>query len=503
MHRTQDGSYTPGLPRYASPWRPLVVWTLVLFASWFGPHVHAAQESGEAVQMTLETENGPVSLSFCYCPAGSLRPGAPKVPAAQAIDVRSFYLQETEVTIDAFSRVLEKDRMEKIRERAGENLRDLLDDAKMPIFLVDFADISDFCQGLEQLIQQQPTGDFSRLETRQFRLPTHHEWQYACRAREDAEQGDQFSHFYAWPRNFRVLDKIIQNKCEEEWKEMGRKDAFVGSQEQVLAILKTRNKPNNPKPLEILGAFLEAGIGVKRDYATTPDPLPLRTPRASRANAWGIFDMHNNVREWTLAGAAQQKPDELWQELTTDPQDGPSLSRRGLFFLAGGSFVDNAFGSHGYMRFTIWGGFTQSIEGQDVGLVPQTGEIVAFSLRDVEDSDLLYDQVPGFRVIMQRVLRRDWRLLVRNDVVLADKVSEDTLAAFAGHRKTVTELLSASQQSDAQAFVDFYAALASYRLGKRDDCNNLLQDERLASIRQSDPYFETLAELVAIDAGAE
>ena len=73
------------------------------------------------------------------------------------------------------------------------------------------------------------------------------------------------------------------------------------------------------------------------------------------------------------------------------------------------------------------------------------------------------------------------------------------LATFAGHRKVVAEMLPPEQQADAQAFLDFYAALAAKRLGQIDVYRTKFQGESLAALRQADPYFETPADLVEAD----
>ncbi len=404
------------------------------------------------------------------------------------------------MTSEQFTRILGPERWKQIQQRGGKNLQDLLAKAELPIFLVDFDDVADFCVGLEKLCQLQPGQDLSRLETRTFRLPTHYEWQYACRARQKAEDGDAWPHFYAWPENAQVLDRITQQKCLEEWQELGRQEAFVGGQQQVADILRLRqDKASNKKPLQIFTAFMEAAIGVKRNYEEPGDPLPLGKPRASRPNAWNLYDLHNNVREWTLVASTQDEAKDLWQKLTGDPQTRRPLARQGLFFWAGGSFIDTATGKNGWMKFTIWGGFIGKVDNADVGLIPDTGNIVPISLQDVKDSDLLTDQAPGFRIVMQRRLRNDWRQLVRQDAALADPIAPGTLDAFAGHGRVVKELLPPDQQAEAQNYLDYYAALAALRLGKKDVCRETFQGDKLAPVKQADPYFDALAKLIALD----
>ncbi len=60
-----------------------------------GVSVAVAQpRAGAEAELSLGTPTGPVALTFCYCPAGTLRPGLPKKEPAAPVSVRGFYLQE-------------------------------------------------------------------------------------------------------------------------------------------------------------------------------------------------------------------------------------------------------------------------------------------------------------------------------------------------------------------------------------------------------------------------
>jgi len=397
----------------------------------------AAPQAGEVLKFTLQTEQGPVELSLRYCPAGKLTPGKPAA-TTPAVDLEPFFIMETEVTRGDFRKIAGAEIADRVKARAGKNLKDLAGQRQLPVFSVDFDDVAAFCRGLEKLLAEHAASQGSVFERYAVRLPTHYEWQYACRAKSDPTAATQLPHFNAWPRTYRALPQVTQRKCEEEWQAMGRQDKFTGSQEQVAEILSKRWAPNNPKPLQIFRDFMKVGIGVDRDYAIVPDPYPLGTPKLSKPNAWNIYDMHNNVREWVLTSRSQSDAANAWAALTQ--QDRSGELRRGHFFLAGGSFIDTAEGQDAWTKFSVWGGFKSTIGGEAIGLDPATGRISPFNLIDIEQSDLLSDQQPGFRVVVLRVLRQDWLHAVRSRAILSEKAAPEELASFAQRRAAAGKL---------------------------------------------------------------
>ena len=70
-------------------------------------------------------------------------------------------------------------------------------------------------------------------------------------------------------------------------------------------------------------------------------------------------------------------------------------------FLSGGSFGDSYFGPGSLTRFTFWGG-GKLTDGKP-GPFPYSADIVQ-------------DQAPGFRIVMERLLAKDWLYLVRRSV---------------------------------------------------------------------------------------
>lgn len=466
--------------------------------------VRAAEPSpGARLELTFQTEAGPVALAFRYCPAGTLAPGRPSEDSARTVAMRPFYMQEIEVTGETFGKIAGAERLKKVRARAGKHLRALADNPELPVFFARLEDVVAFCERLERVSLEQAGGAISPLEARRFRLPTHYEWQYACRAQQKPDPAHPLPHFNRWPATYKILDPIAQQMCLEEWKEMGREDAFTGAQEQVAAILLARGtKKAKDKPHEILRAFLKAALGIDRDYGGPPDPLQLlRKPPVSKPNAWNICDLHNNVREWTLGAVAQGEGKSKFQPGAAEIWAGIEAGKAsaGNFFFAGGSFVDNAADTTGWMKFTIWGGATKQIEGQTAGLNRKTGEVSYFTRRDLEETDLLSEHAPGFRVVMRRGLRDDWRLVLRQEMLRGEPDAE-ALAAFPLHRQTLEQLAPPSDRNAALATLDFYKAMVLYRLGREKESRAALDGAQ--ALRRSDPYFQFLPELIARDAQA-
>ncbi len=482
-------------PRF---WR--VKWALCWVLS--VPVSVAAQEPapGAALPIQLQGPAGIVDLEFRYCPAGTMVPGRPGRKGARSVNVEPFYILNAEVSRGQFKSLVGDERAMLVEQRLGENLREFAQDPDLPVFYVAFDDVAHFCQEVDRLYLEQLSAELSSLELRRFRIPTHDEWQYACRSVTHVQEIAALPHFNGWPKTYKILDSITQAKCDEEWKEMGRTDPFTGSQEQVVDIVVTRHRADNPKPLEILQAFLKEGIGVERDYATTPDPPPLRQIRHSRPNAWNIHDMHNNVREWTLTCRSQSEAEQVWTRLLSAQQD--QLYDQGLFFLAGGSFVDNAFSNSGWMKFATWGGFTQTIDGEAVGLDLATGGAVAFRLRDLDESDLFGDQMPGFRIVMRRGLRDDWQYVLRRETVLQQIDASAISKLFKKHRATVNDIAVSTEKASVLDVLQFYESLAHLRAGAPSQSQMLLAAIKSNQTGPPDLYLQSLSELVERDADA-
>ncbi len=337
---------------------------------------------------------------------------------------------------------------------------------ELPVFAVTAEEAVDFCKQLTKRVNADAT--VGSLEARRCRLPSHHEWQYACRARTDPNALPGLPHFNRWPESYEILDKAMRQTCLEEWAQLGMGEAdFQGTQEQVAAILQRQSATNN-KPLEILSAFLKVAIGLQRDYAKNR-PGELRPARTNMSNGWNIYDMHENLREWVIATTDPAELYQFWDGITAKSVDA-ELRRNKLFFLAGGGFNNLMTGKTGaWQEFTIWGGHPLDLA---------SGSPLAFSMDDATSNDVAFDEDPGLRVVLERVLRSDWLLLVRRLAVPSDLAQPRQKDAFESYRAQVAELVPGRLQPKILAQIAFYESLATYRDGNKVDARKKFSEAK-------------------------
>lgn len=464
----------------------LIIAALTIFSSY--PVLAQNQEpTSKPLVVTFDFGDRKVPIVFHSCPSGKLKPGEPKPPApgempadaisasgiGGAVSIDEFYISETEVTVSQFAGVLGQSKFDAFREAAKKKLRGaaaedatLLDNpASFPIFMVRPEDAIDFCKILETAKieeQSQP----SQLERRRFRLPSHYEWQYACRGRTDPAASQTFPHFHNWVE-LDSLTKEVKAKCLEEWKEMGRKeDEFLGTQFQVMEIVVARNNSGtNPKPLEILSAFLRESVGTHRDYSK---PLlgKISAVGGAKPNPWGLMDMHENVAEWTIAIADKGNVQIFWSSIVSDVVLPESQSRK-VFALAGGSFNYIMYGKNlaDWEQFTIWG-------AKKVESLPNSPQ--SFSLDEVAAANLTDEYQPGLRIVMDRVLSDNWLLAVRRSALPNSTNRSNSSNELERYRATVREIVPASQQIELLATIDFYGGLAAYTAGRPAEAASVL-----------------------------
>jgi formylglycine-generating enzyme required for sulfatase activity len=474
----------------------------------------------------LKQSNREVRITFRYCPPGKLRPGKPQegpdgpqngakdgtkdgakdgakkddllgaLQGQTIVAVEPFYVSETEVSVAQFAAVLPKQYQElcdRVRRENEKQAPDLVEkiagqSADYPVFAVTLADVLAFCRALDEMESARAGARGAAIERRRFRIPTHFEWQYACRALSDPAAAGALPHFNRWPDSFEVLAKTEREQCLEEWREMGRQEAdFRGTQQQVAEIIKARLRDDNPKPLVILNAFLKASLGIDRNFAKNV-PGQLLKLKAEKPNPWNIYGMHASVRQWTITLADRGEAQSLWDRLASDSPSAEDKQRAALL-LAGGSFLDIMTGSNAaWMKFTIWGGFPFDLKAEDVA---------PFSLQQLAANPYKYaEQMPGVRIVMERVLADNWLLLVRRQLALPADLKADALTPVAAYRKTIEEIVPPSRQQEALARVDYYHALALYRLGRIKEAADTLDAARphlfAADIKPDVPSLEDI-----------
>jgi len=146
------------------------------------PYVASPTEKQiEATIETIDLKNG-MTMDFALIPGGTFIMNHLSDEEDQHSDVgrmvrisKSFYLSVYEVTQEQYEKVM------------GTN-PSKLKGSRHPVETVSWRDAQRFCQRL------------SRIDNRQYRLPTEAEWEYACRAGTTTVYywGDDFDGRYAW-----------------------------------------------------------------------------------------------------------------------------------------------------------------------------------------------------------------------------------------------------------------------------------------------------------------
>lgn len=449
----------------------------------------AEPKPGQEMRIVFNIGGAQVPITFRYCPSGQIFPGEPKqddkrsVAAAESEllggpkRMSPFYLSETEVTVSQFAQVVGFDHFRRLTGKAAkmkgakEEVSLLVDgNDKSPIFMVGPLDAIAFCKMLNELQTSGADIGKAEIERLNFRLPSHIEWQFACRAISDADGANKYPHFHSWA-DYDALDKNDRAKCLEEWKEMGRQESdFAGTQFQVAEIITKRYSTTNSKPLEILSVFLKQGIHSNRDFSKSTT-APLGSIKSTGPNSWGLYDMHDNVREWTIAIDDRGELQRLWRELVNQGQINDELRQRKLLFLAGGAANDTMAGGAdaAWNAFAIWGGRPMDVK---------SGTPEYFSLADDETADKTFDYAPGLRILLERVLADDWLLVVRRKTVLSNDKLDEALASIDQFQQVIREIVAESSQNEKAALLAYYAGLAQYRMGKVADAASIIDSQK-------------------------
>ena len=462
--------------------------------------VRAEPQPGHLLEIKVDTPGGPATVRFRYCPPGQLLRGKPRPlpkPTGNELldrlkrktllaDMKGFYIAETEVSQQQFQRVLGDQAVERIFQRMFAEEKTVGRGSDFPIRGVSIFEAAKFCESVRQLDAQNPVA-LSGLEDRRFRLPTHDEWQYACRARSAPEQTQEVPHFNVWP-NLKDVPKGVLADCEDVWKKLGEQTPFVGTQDQVMRVIEAHDTPI--RGVEIFSEFLRLALGTKREgYYSTVENGP-ELVRSGTPNEWSVYNMHGNVSEWTIAAGNADRLSDTWRMLLNGNGQPPTADDKSSFVLAGGSYnqaLDR--NASDWIRFSIWGG----------PYMPD-GKPKPYALSDLESQNVVQDFVPGFRVVLERVLADNWVFVIRETTVLNEKATlNDINKQLADHRDVVAELATGSELALARVTIGYYEALASYQKGNRKAGARLLANSG-PELAKDDSYFKLLQDLMNSEA---
>ena len=155
----------------------------VLSFSWGQDPLPKIAKAGEEITNTI-------GMKLVYIPAGKFTMGSPKIEQAQFRKVispqyadhadqekqhevhitKGFYLGKYAVTQSEYNQVMKKNPSYFGRDGGGKEAVARLDTSKFPVESVSWEEAKEFCRRL------------SKLEGKEYTLPTEGQWEYACRA---------------------------------------------------------------------------------------------------------------------------------------------------------------------------------------------------------------------------------------------------------------------------------------------------------------------------------
>lgn len=450
----------------------LVAIVVVAAAHLFSSSPADAKEPGDLYEWPVAGSNPPMTLRLRFCPAGKLESGKPSASeTATTVPptvINEFYAGETEISIEQFKAVLGDQALAEMKRRAAKQkannpvlLRVLEESKNKPIFFASVEDGIKFCRRLDEEIDRQwdqsPT---PAIESKRFRLPSYHEWQYACRAAIRPDEVAASPHFNRWI-SIEQLDVGTQQKAKEIWAKFGRPRDFLGTQNDVFDIAFARDA-DPAKLADILQEYMHkcfytplrnaAGLGMIMECGRTT------------ANRWKIYDCHDNVTEWVIW---TDDPRKTWSDLAGG--DGlKTAAAKPIYFLSGGCFADSFLRPGELAKFTVWGG--PKLED---------GKPAPFAC----DDEVIEDLFPGFRIIVERYLADNWLFALRRAIYRNDQFAEDAGKSLEDADRLVHEI--APGDETAIPTLQFYYALLNYSRSKEEKSVNQLEATRLRLIHRA------------------
>jgi formylglycine-generating enzyme required for sulfatase activity len=235
--------------------------------------------SGPAVALPREITNS-LGMKLVLIPKGTFQMGSPRDEENRSDDedqhevtiTQPFYLGMHEVTQHEYEAVTGTNPSWFSAEGGGKEKVQNLDTSRFPVETVYWEDAVTFCRKLSERPEEKRSG-------RVYRLPTEAEWEYACRG--------------------------------------GAREATPFHFGKTLSSLQANFNGNRPYGSADKGPYLQ------------------RTTKVGsyEANAFGLYDMHGNAREWCADRYGPYPKDKQ-----TDPQ-GPEKGGRRV--LRGGSWLSN------------------------------------------------------------------------------------------------------------------------------------------------------------------
>jgi formylglycine-generating enzyme required for sulfatase activity len=426
-----------------------------------------------------------------------------------------FFMAETELSQEQYAAILGQERLEEIKTRLtdvetlGEELAEdnqkYLTNGHYPVFGNRLSEAVEVCRKVESLKNAQHQDAANSTIRFRVRLPSHYEWQYACRAAPVSSR----PHFYQWRKyddlreeNVTIKqgdDMSLEKLCDEVWKDIHPTSEqviappFVGSQEQVFKIMEKLENNNDVKKrhMKILSVFLRGtnGIGLdnKHDLSSGYDPpielIQNNGDLIGNTNSWGLRHMSTNLSEWVLHSSSPENISSEWSTLVAavsaekPTADQLAALRKFRIGIAGGGT-----GLQGVWKlYTIW----------HVDDINFDKNLFSKSSNDL-DVDFVYSK-KAIRLLMETVLADTWLISIR---AIIFKEGDNAQNALAEARDELMLFAPVSERTQVLGKLDYYGALNYLQRG--ENAKARAEFKKTETLADEDPYFHFLQ--IALDA---
>lgn len=426
-------------------------------------------------------------IAFRWCPPGRIPAGDPASPSSWH-ESEGFWISETEVSLQQFECIAGHQALQEFKEayfdkpgyqktgmdavdqqvdteRAKVNAQ-LFGNTAFPVNGVSATRAEAFCDDVTIAFhanQDQP-GHSSMFSTFQFRLPTHFEWQYACRGLSGRK------HFVNWPANparvpagdFENYREFLRKEDPDAYeKHRVVFDSFDGTEDAMIRLLTHQAPEVRDVATTLLGFLLDAD----------PD---LKQVTSCEADSWGIRGMHGNVAEWVLYSedAHPSQPVPQFADRTDNGNSTPQL-------LIAGSWAKAQLKNVSWERLSIWHWQNLTRSAVDASTVGQP---------------------VGIRLVMTDAVTETWFADLRqmaNESFL-EKRSTDELAKGVRGGIEVSER-DKEGATIADARIGIYDALVRSMTGDDRSAVEKLRDSATTLGESGDDYFAILASVIDSD----
>jgi formylglycine-generating enzyme required for sulfatase activity len=476
---------------WPSLWAPIVTCFLFFAGNW----THGEEPApGTLREIKFVGEDGEdCVIAFRWCPSGLMKEGSPEnaegLPVGQ---VEGFWLSETEVSQQHYRIIAGMEAMQAAKNYVLDNVakpvtnkpsdeltendrraieeRELTEksnfsDSTLPLYGIPPGEADSFCLRLSEAYDRfrSASGRRGGFSTFIFRLPTHYEWQYACRAESRKK------HFTAWPDDpentavgeFKNFREYLEKKNPDLYaKHQEVLDSFGGSESDIVRLLEDPTIKDKAVRSYLEG-LVQTILPVEKSLCRVTDESP---------TAWNIRGMSGNVSEWVVVVA---KP---LADRTDVPHPG-DFAKGDVYACSAGGF--NAPSSNVLWRnLSIW--HWQSNKKYTS-----------------KTQDRVRGQITGIRIAMVEAVAETWFADLRQ---MADQAYNGTVAAneLLGGFESGMEVIGRDRegQTIAGARVGIYGALAKARGGDLAEGSRMLQ-EAVAGLKDSgDDFFAQLEPLL-------